>query len=298
VDRGTAACLTVGSLRVDGAVVAQVLDAIQPAGIDAALTAMHEALHDDETQRQAIELALEKARYEARRAQRQFDAVDPENRLVASELEQRWNHALAQVAEVEARLDALHERPEPLSVLQKERLLELGTNLRLLWHHADAPVELKKRILRTVLEDIIVTPSDDPPQQLLHLHWKGGVHTELRVARNGTGQHRRVADDKAVELITELSKICDDKGDRTLPGSGAWTSASLLRERRMFRKACRCRVVSLRSPRGVITTGCTNQSRTARWSTPGAHLLRVSFVASQHLRRFRVLARSASGGDL
>jgi DNA invertase Pin-like site-specific DNA recombinase len=211
VDRGATACLTVGSLRVDGAVVAQVLDAIQPAGIDAALTTMHEALHDDETKRQAVELALEKAHYEARRAQRQFDAVDPENRLVASELEQRWNHALAQVAEVEARLHTLREMPEALSACQKDRLLELGTDLRLLWHHADAPVELKKRILRTVLEDIVVTPSDDPPQHLLHLHWKGGVHTELRVARNGTGQHRRVADDTAVELITELSKICDDK---------------------------------------------------------------------------------------
>lgn len=211
VDRGTAACLSIGSLRVDRAVVEQVLDAIQPAGIEAALTTMHNALHDDETKRQAVELALEKARYEARRAQRQFDAVDPENRLVASELEQRWNQALAQVAEVEARLDALRARPEPLSARQKDRLLELGSDLRLLWHHAAAPVELKKRILRTVLEDIVVTPSDAPAQHLLHLHWKGGVHTELRVARNGTGQHRRVADDQAVELITELSKICDDK---------------------------------------------------------------------------------------
>jgi hypothetical protein len=211
VDRGAAACLTVGSLRVDGAVVAQVLDAIQPAGIDAALTTMHEALHDDETKRQAIELALEKARYEARRAQRQFDAVDPDHRLVASELEQRWNHALAQVAAVEARLATLREKAEPLSERQKDRLVALGSDLRLLWHHADAPVDLKKRILRTVLEDIVVTPSDDPPQHLLHLHWKGGVHTELRVARNGMGQHRRVADDKAVALIAELSKIGDDK---------------------------------------------------------------------------------------
>ena len=112
---------------------------------------------------------------------------------------------------VEARLDTHRKRPEPLSEHHKERLLELGSDLRLLWRHAAAPVELKKRILRTVLEDIVVTNGDDPPQHLLHLHWKGGVHTELRVARNGTGQHQRVADDKAVELITELSKICDDK---------------------------------------------------------------------------------------
>jgi hypothetical protein len=66
VDRGAAACLSIGSLRVDRAVVEQLLEAIQPAGIDAALMAMHEALHDDETKRQAIAFALAKARYEAR----------------------------------------------------------------------------------------------------------------------------------------------------------------------------------------------------------------------------------------
>jgi DNA invertase Pin-like site-specific DNA recombinase len=211
VDRGAAACLTLGSLRLDRAVVDLVLDAVQPAGIDAALTARREALHDDATKRQAVALALEKARYEARRAQRQFDAVDPENRLVAGELEQRWNQALAQVTDIEARLQTLRETHEPLSDAQHARLLELGADLRLLWHHADASVELKKRILRTVLEDIVVTTSADAPQHLLHVHWKGGVHTELRVARTGTGQHGRVTEDNAVDLIAELSKICNDQ---------------------------------------------------------------------------------------
>ncbi|TAK30232.1 MAG: recombinase family protein [Myxococcaceae bacterium] len=211
VDRGAAACFTLGSLRVDRAVVEHVLEAIQPAGIDAALTARREALHDDATKRQAVALALEKARYDARRVQRQFDAVDPDNRLVAGELEQRWNRALAEVAEIEARLPALREPPDLLSADQHTRLRELGADLHLLWQHADAAVELKKRILRTVLEDIVVTTSADAPQHLLHVHWKGGVHTELRVTRTGTGHHRRVADDNAVALIVELSKICDDQ---------------------------------------------------------------------------------------
>ena len=211
VDRGHAACLSIGSLRVDRAVVEQVLEAIQPAGVQAALEAIDAALHEDETKRQALALALEKARYETRRAQRQFDAVDPENRLVASELELRWNQSLAHVSELESRVQTLREQSEPLSERQQERLLALGTDLRALWQHPAAPVELKKRILRTLLEEIVVNNIDAPPQQVLHLHWKGGVHTELRVARNGTGQHRRVADDKAVELIVELSKVCDDK---------------------------------------------------------------------------------------
>ena len=211
VNRGAAACLSVGSLRVDRAVIDQVLEAIQPVGLQAALDAMDAALRDDETKRHALELAVEKARYEARRAQRQFDAVDPENRLVAGELEQRWNQSLAHVSELESRVQTLRETAEPLSERQRERLLVLGTDLRELWQHPAAPVALKKRIVRTVLEEIVVTDAEEPPQHVLHLHWKGGVHTELRVARNGTGHHRRVADDKAVELITELSKICEDK---------------------------------------------------------------------------------------
>jgi hypothetical protein len=211
VDRGAAACLTVGSLRLDRAVVDLVVEAVQPAGVEAALTVRREALHDDATKRQAVELALERARYEARRAQKQFDAVDPDNRLVAGALEQRWNQALAQVTEIEARLHTLRETPEPLSEAQQAQLVELGADLRRLWHHAGASGELQKRILRTVLEDIVVTTSPDAPQHLLHVHWKGGVHTELRVARTGTGRHGRVTDDDAVTLIVELTKIGDDK---------------------------------------------------------------------------------------
>lgn len=208
VNRGSAACLSVGSLRVDQAVVEQVLAAIQPAGIHAALEAAEQGGRAEEQARQALALAVERARYDARRAQRQFDVVDPDNRLVAGELEARWNQALAKVAEAEARLLALGTA-QPVSPQQKERLLALGTDLPLVWHHPAAPVELKKRILRTVLEEIVIDRLAEPAQEVLHLHWKGGVHTELRVARNGTGKHRRVADDKAVELITELSKICD-----------------------------------------------------------------------------------------
>ncbi|MGE4092726.1 MAG: zinc ribbon domain-containing protein [Candidatus Binatia bacterium] len=205
VDRGSAACLSVGSLRIDQAVVEQVLSAIQPAGIHSALAAEEEIGHEQEQIRRTLTLAVERARYEAQRAQRQFDAVDPDNRLVASELEARWNQALAKVAEVKARLHALAP-PHALSATQKEHLFMLGSDLALLWQHLAAPVELKKRI-RTVLEEIVIDRLEEPAQELLHLHWKGGVHTELRVPRNGAGQHRRVADDKAIELIEELSKI-------------------------------------------------------------------------------------------
>ena len=110
-DRGSRACLTVGSLRLDRAVVGSVLEAIRPIGIEAAIKMSEHRQAADDEKRKALELALERARYEVNRARRQFDAVEPENRLVASELEARWNSALAQVAELEARLTAMGEQP-------------------------------------------------------------------------------------------------------------------------------------------------------------------------------------------
>lgn len=210
-DRESSRCLTVGSLRLDRAVAQSVLAAIQPAGIEAAVKLTERAQFEDDEKRKALELALERARYEEKRARRQFDAVEPENRLVAGELEARWNGALAQVAEAEARLAAAGKAAVPLTEGQKEELAALSEDLMALWNHPDAPIQLKKRILRTVLTEIIINHDADSPTHRLRLHWAGGVHTELRVERNKTGQHRHSADRSVIELVSELAKICQDK---------------------------------------------------------------------------------------
>src|SRR5215813_6688615 len=114
VDRGSASCLTVGGLRVDRAVEAAVLDAIQPAGVAAAMEALERMRAEHDLARQTLTLAVEKARYEAQRVQRQYDRVDPDNRLVAGELERRWNETLAHVAAAEARLATWEGQPPPL----------------------------------------------------------------------------------------------------------------------------------------------------------------------------------------
>jgi hypothetical protein len=210
-DRGSSACLTIGSLRVDRAVVRSVLAAIQPAGIEAALKASECAEAEDDEKRKALELALERSRYEANRARRQFDAVEPENRLVAGELEARWNHALEQVAALEARVAALGERSASVSEGRKAELMTLGDDVWMLWDHPNAPVQLKKRILRTVINEIIVQSERESPRHRLILHWAGGVHTELSVERDPSGQHRRRADRTVIELVSELAKISPDK---------------------------------------------------------------------------------------
>jgi hypothetical protein len=209
---GSDSCLSLGSLRADAAVVAELLAAVAPAGIAAACEASQQVQRQEQEKRAAVELALEKARYEAQRAQRQFDAVEPENRLVAAELEGRWNQALAQVSALESRLQALSLAAAPaISAAQQQRLGELGRDLKQLWEAPQAPVELKKRLLRTVIEEIVVTTQEQPAEHRLQIHWAGGVHTELRVPRNPRGMHGRMADRSVVELVRELAQVCNDQ---------------------------------------------------------------------------------------
>ena len=113
-----------------------------------------EKSHDERAQkRKGLELALEKAKYEAGRARRQYDAADPENRLVAAELENRWNAALVQVAELESRLAVECQVDHSLTESQRERITTLGADLQTLWSDTSTPMDLKKRVLRTVINE-------------------------------------------------------------------------------------------------------------------------------------------------
>lgn len=211
VDRGSASCQSLGGVRVDDAVAQTVLDAIAPAGIEASLEAIEQTGQQEDEKRRSLEVALEKARYEASRAQRQYDAVDPDNRLVAGELEARWNSALRLVAELEEKCANYREECIVLGKDQRADLIAMGSDLPALWNHDTATPEIKKRILRTVIEEIAI--NDDAKRENHHMviHWKGGVHTELTVPRNRKGQNAIRTEKTALELIEELSKVCSDQ---------------------------------------------------------------------------------------
>ena len=277
--RGSAACLALGAWRVDQAVVEQVLEAIQPAGVQAALLALERLGDVQREQRAALTLALEKARYEAGRAWRQYEAVDAENRLVAGELEKRWNDALARVAEVEQQLEAIHREQIAVTPEQRTKLLELGRDLPALWYHPAASPELQKRILRTVLREIVIDDREDGAEHVLVLHWQGGVHTELKIKRNRKGQHRRVTEANVLEIIRELSKVCTDAtiaatlnrlGYRTGVGK-TWRSHSVANARYYHR--------------------LPNYTKGVNWLTveQAAHTLEVSATVIRRLIKQRVL---------
>lgn len=210
-NRGSASCQSLGSASVDEGVSRLVLEAIRPAGIVAACDAIDNVHGQQQEKRKSIELSLEKARFEVRRAERQYHSVDPDNRLVAGELEARWNTALTRVLELEQKLSSLETQQVVVTDSEKQRLLELGTDLEQLWNHEATTEELKKRILRTVIEEIMIRDNDDRTRHVLHVHWKGGVHTELTVNRNKPGKRLTDTSATALELIEELSKVCSDQ---------------------------------------------------------------------------------------
>jgi hypothetical protein len=197
-------------MRIDRAVGAEVIERLQPLGIEAAIGAMQARHAEAAEKRRQVELALEQARYEAGRARRQYDAVDPDNRLVTGELERRWNERLLAVRALEDQRDALAtSSPAALTEAERERLLALGADVEAAWHSAGATASTRKRIIRTLIDEIVVRVEDDALD--LVIRWVGGDHTPLRVRKNRAGQHRWGTAADVVALVTVLARQLPDK---------------------------------------------------------------------------------------
>ncbi|MGB6417831.1 MAG: helix-turn-helix domain-containing protein, partial [Pseudolabrys sp.] len=199
----------VSNTRIDAAVSAEVLRAISPLALEAALEVISGRKQAGSERLRQSELALDQARYEAAHARRQYDAVDPDNRLVAGELERRWNNCLAVVARLEDQIRSLCSvQPSALGDDERMALMALAGDLPALWNDAAASIETRKRIVRAVLKEIIVTV--ETGRLHLVLHWQGGDHTRLEVLKNRSGQNRYKTDVATEQLVRELARLLPD----------------------------------------------------------------------------------------
>ena len=234
INHGGDRCISFGGMRIDRDVGAEVIERLQPLGIEAALAAQAEHSRASKDKRRQVELALEQARYEVGRARRRYDAVDPDNRLVAAELEKRWNDQLIVVHDLEAELEGLTTSPATeLTPVDRERLMTLGADLQTAWASAGVTPETRKRIVRTVIDEIIVRAEGNVLD--LVIRWHGGDHSALKVKKNRTGQHRWSAAGETVDLVRVLARQMPDKaiaavlnraGKTTGRGNG-WTQSRL-----------------------------------------------------------------------
>jgi excisionase family DNA binding protein len=258
LNHGGDRCISFGSLRVDQAVGAEIMRLLKPLGIEAALEAVEARKTEAAEKRRQFELALKQARYEAALARRQYDAVDPDNRLVASELERRWNEKLIAVRQLEDEFEAVEQqRPLVLGDEERDRLLRLGADLETAWSHPAATMATRKRIVRTVLHEIVVRVENGFVDMVLH--WRGGDHTALKVKKNTSGKHRWTVAEETETLVHELARLMPDRaiasvlnraGKRTGRNNG-WTQSRVT----SLRNRCGIAVYreGERSERGEVT---------------------------------------------
>ena len=238
-----ASCISFGGMRIDRAIAQEVLSRLQPLGVEAALAAFEGQGQEQLQKRRQVENALEQARFEAARAQRQYDAADPENRLVAGELERRWNERLASVRMLEDQLAQITAQPVGfIGAEDRERLLTLGADLTLAWNSPSVSIETRKKIIRLLICEIVVDAVEDRLD--LIIHWQGGDHTRLQVKKNKLGQNRWVTNADVTDLVQVLARQMPDqtiaavlnRSGKSTGRGNSWT---------------RSRVCSLRSKRGI-----------------------------------------------
>ena len=211
-NQGAERCITISGLSIEAAVTKDVLRLLRPLGSEAALAAIEAQSSEKTAADRQLELSLQQARYEATHARRQYDAVDPANRLVAGELERRWNEALQAVARIEGEIAAtIARRPPPLGEQERKQLMALGADIERAWSHPAATAVTRKRILRAALSEIVVRRDG----AVIHavLHWQGGDHTELHVKQrlNAAGRHNPRMPDETKALIGELARLMPDQ---------------------------------------------------------------------------------------
>jgi excisionase family DNA binding protein len=205
-------CQSLGGMRLDSVVAAAFLEAVTPAGVRACTEAVGELERQHDERLDGQRLAVERAEFEAGRAQRQFDACEPENRLVARTLERAWEQALSRLESERRKLAELEARqPEPLTRAERQALGRLARDLPRLWSAETTTPRDRKELLRTLICDVIVTVKEDPRRAELEIAWEGGARTELQVPLIRRGPERHRTAETTVELIRRLAAHTNDQ---------------------------------------------------------------------------------------
>jgi DNA invertase Pin-like site-specific DNA recombinase len=211
-DDGGQYCIGFGGATVDCRISDEVLKVISPLGVAASLKAIEELSAGDTAQRAALARKLEALEYEARRAFEQYDVVDARNRLVAAELERRWNEKLHEIETVKEQLSGLAEKRYSLSLEDEANILSMGESFTETWHNSSCPPTLRKMIFRTVMEEIIVRADSAKKTLLFTIHWKGGVHTQLEMNRPRSATETATS----LEALDIIRKMAVRHGDNEI----------------------------------------------------------------------------------
>jgi excisionase family DNA binding protein len=204
---GLPRCFTFGGLRVDAAVARELFRAVEPMAIEAAVEAERRYMEARSEQQRIVELELQQARYEASLAERRYAACDPDNRLIAAQLEKSWEAALRRVETCQARLEAVRTS-EPAVVTPD--FTGLAEDLDAAWNAPGVTMRTRQRLLRALVTDIIADVDDATREVVLTIHWRGGQHSQLRVRKPKSGEHGCRTPDEALAMRTMATRWSDE----------------------------------------------------------------------------------------
>ena len=205
---GLPRCMTFGGPRADAAVARELLRAVEPLAIEAAFEAERMHRERQEDQRQILDLELQQARYEAGLAERRYAACDPDNRLIAAQLEKNWETALRRVRDLEARQPV--ESPSAIEV-DPRSFANLADNLSAAWDAPNVTMRARQQMLRALIADIIVDVDDAVRDVVLTIHWRGGQHSELRVRKPRAGEHGCATTEDALAVMRSMAGRWSDE---------------------------------------------------------------------------------------
>ncbi len=221
-------CMRLGAGRIDQAVAETFLDAISPAGLEAAIEAqsLQDAVHQSALKQ--FRLQVEAIQYEAQRAERRYQAVEPENRLVARTLEAEWEDKLKELQAAEAEL-ARKEQEQcfELTDAQREQIRALGEDLRQVWTASTTTDRDRKELLQSLLEDVTIKILADCAKAHLVLRWKTGAVSELEVLWKTKRVPPLRTEEDTIELVRRLAVhhpdpiiagVLNRQGKRTVRG--------------------------------------------------------------------------------
>jgi hypothetical protein len=282
-------CLNIGGLQIDAAVTPAFLTALTPAALDATLVAAQQLETDHDAALAQWRLAVERARYEAERAERRYRAVEPENRLVARGLEADWERRLRELDQAQRELASREsQRPRALGPADTDRLRALGDDLRRVWTAPTTTARDKKELLRALLEDVGIAVERLDARAHLTLRWRGGTVTTLEVGLPHSNPPRIRTDEDSLALIGRLAPhypdaviagILNRQGRRTARGERF--SAAHVGNLRRYRSIPRWEPPAERSDGELVTIKTAAESLGVASSTLHRWLIAGIIVGEQ-----------------
>ena len=217
-------CIAFGGSTVDKEFSKEILRVISPYGMEASIEAVKMLSEKEEDRSRIVEQKIKQIEYETARAFEQYDGVDPRNRLVADELERRWNEKLEELERAKEEGRKIEEEKYVVTQDEERKIEALGERFSEVWESEYCPIILKKKIIRTVIEEVIVNLDETTEILTFIIHWKGGCHTALEMPKPpaGVGYKTSMED---LEIIRKMApRYGDDEIARVLNKLGRKTA--------------------------------------------------------------------------